>query len=122
MGSHPTNLIFRFLLEVAGLASLGYWGWCVGVGWYSYVLAAGVPFVMATIWGTFAVPDDPSRSGSAPIPVPGIIRLLLELAFFAFASWALFDTGLPGAGYILATMVLIHYALSFDRLKWLLSR
>ena len=122
MGSHPANLIFRFLLEIAGLASFGYWGWSVGTGWYSYLLAAGVPFVMATFWGTFAVPDDPSRSGSAPIPVPGIIRLLLELAFFAFASWSLFDTGLTVAGYILGVLVLIHYALSFDRVKWLFSR
>ena len=34
------------------------------------------------IRGVFAVPDDPSRSGSAPIAVPGLARLTLEAAVF----------------------------------------
>ena len=85
MGTHPINLAVRFLLEMAALISLGVWGWKVGDSWTRYILAIGIPLILAVGWGTFAVPDDPSRSGSAPVPVPGIIRLLLELGFFSVA-------------------------------------
>ena len=93
MGSNPINLAFRFILELAALIIFGLWGWNLGTGILRYVLTLGIPILAAAAWGTFAVLDDPSRSGKAPVPVPGIIRLLLELAFFALATWALFDLG-----------------------------
>ena len=37
------------------------------------------PIIIAVVWGTFAVPDDPSRSGAAPIVVAGFVRLAIEL-------------------------------------------
>ena len=82
MGSHPINLAIRFLLEVAALIIAGTWGWKIGSGWYRYFLVVAVPLLMATMWGVFSVPHDPSRSGNAPIAVPGFFRLFLELAFF----------------------------------------
>ncbi len=90
MGSNPLNLAFRFLLEIAALAAMTYWGWTQHDGIWRIVFAVGVPLLAAVLWGTFAVPDDPSRSGKAPVPVPGIVRLLLELAIFTFAIWALY--------------------------------
>ncbi|MGB5508782.1 MAG: YrdB family protein, partial [Robiginitalea sp.] len=67
MGSHPANLILRFLLEIIALISLGIWGWNQSESWFRFVLAIGIPGIIAVIWGTFAVPNDPSRSGSAPV-------------------------------------------------------
>lgn len=67
------------------------------------------------------MPEDPSRSGAAPIPVPGVIRLPLELAFFGFAGWSLYASGAQTLGLILGAAVLVHYALSYDRIKWLLG-
>ena len=93
MGSHPINLIIRFLLEIIALMSVGMWGWKQSDGWLRFVLAIGIPIILAAIWGTFAVPDDPSRSGTAPIVTPGFIRLVIELGFFALATWALYDMG-----------------------------
>ena len=82
LGGHPVNLLFRFLLELTVLGVVAIWSWKSIESWAGMVLAFVIPFVMAVIWGTFAVPDDPSRSGKAPVPTPGALRLLLELLFF----------------------------------------
>ncbi len=122
MGSHPVNLAVRFLLELAAYVAMGYWGWTRREGPLRYVLAIGIPVLAAILWATFAVPDDPSRSGKAPVPVPGILRLVLELAFFAFATWALYDTGNTVLSLILAVVVVVHYAVSYDRIGWLIRQ
>jgi len=119
MGGHPINLMLRFLLELCVLAVAGYWGWKVSEGSLRFVLVWLVPAALAVIWGTFAVPDDPSRSGHAPIPVPGIVRLVVELVVFAFAVWALYSLGHPVPGVILGALVVAHYSLSYDRIAWL---
>jgi len=122
MGSHPINLMIRFLLELMALVSVGYWGWKSYEGTFQYVFGLGLPILMTIVWGTFAVPDDPSRSGKAPIPVSGLIRLIIEFIFFALAVWALFDLEYTRLSYALGTIVLIHYLVSYDRVKWLLSQ
>ena len=122
MGSNPINLFARFILEMAGLVALGWWGWNQTEGITRFILALGVPFIAAVLWGTFAVPNDPSRSGEAKVPVPGMIRLLLELAFFASATWALFAMDLTTLGWIYGVASLIHYLISYDRVAWLVRQ
>jgi len=122
LGSNPVNLAVRFLLELAALIAIGAWGWSLTDEWPRYLAVVGLPLVAAALWGVFAVPDDPSRSGRAPVPVPGVLRLLLELAFFAFAVWALFDIGSSTLGWVLAGVVVLHYAASYDRIAWLLRQ
>lgn len=122
MGSHPFNLAIRFLLEMFALVSIGIWGWKYSDGWLQYVLAIGIPIILAAIWGTFAVPNDPSRSGKALIVTPGVIRFAIELGFFAFATWSLYDIGLNKISIAFGSVVLIHYIISYDRIKWLMSQ
>jgi hypothetical protein len=122
MGSHPVNLAVRFILEIAALVAIGYWGWTQHDGLVRYLLAIGGPILAAVLWATLAVPGDPSRSGKAPVPVPGILRLALELAIFAFAAWALYDAGNSLLALTLAAIVIVHYALSYDRIAWLLKQ
>jgi hypothetical protein len=121
LGSHPFNLAIRFLLEIAALVSLGIWGWNQSDGWIRYVLAPGLPVLIGATWGIFAVPGDPSRSGKAPIPVPGFIRLILELTIFTISVWALYDMNYGRLAWILGIPVLIHYLVSFHRIMWLLK-
>ncbi len=121
MGSHPLNLAWRFLLELLALGSMGYWGWTQHDGVVRWLWMIGLPVVAAVLWGTFAVPNDPSRSGQAPIPTPGMIRLGLELLIFAAAVILLRVSQQPVVSNVLAVMVLIHYALSYDRIIWLLK-
>jgi len=122
MGSHPINLGVRFLLEMAGLLAIGFWGWNTHSGLWRVLFGMGAPLLAAVLWGSFAVPDDPSRSGRALVPVPGWVRLLLELAFFAFAVWALFDLAAELWGWVLLVVTIIHYLTSYDRIGWLLRQ
>ena len=122
MGSHPINLIFRFALELAALFFMGNWGWKQSDSWTKFLLAIGIPLVAVVLWGVFNVPDDPSRSGNAPVPVSGWIRLSLELVFFAFAVWAAYNSGLRNIAWIMIALTALHYLLSYDRIFWLLER
>ena len=122
MGWNPINLAFRFLLELAGLFALGYWGWNSSSGIWRIVLGFGVPLLAAGMWATFRVPGEPFHPQKAPVPVPGILRLLLEIVFFGFAAGLLIESGVSSLGWGFAAIVLIHYVASYDRVLWLLGR
>jgi len=122
MSKNPINLAFRFLLELSALFSVGFWAYQLVDGWLSIVLAIGLPFVLSAIWGVFAVPNDPSRSGNAPIPTPGILRLIIEFTVFGFGVWTLKDIGLPELSWIFGILVFVHYLFSYKRIHWLLSK
>jgi hypothetical protein len=119
MANHPLNLALRFGLELAMLAAAGVWGWQQRGDWLRFVLAIGVPLIAAALWGTFRAPNDP---GSAPVAVPGALRLALELVLFVFATWALYDVGYTRLGASFGVIVLIHYAISYDRIVWLVRQ
>jgi hypothetical protein len=119
MGQNPVNLALRFFLELAALYCIGYWGWVRHEGLFRYLLAFGLPFLAAAIWGVFRVPGD----GGAPrVRVPGVVRLLIEIIFFGFATWGLFDAGATTAGWIFGGITLFHYIISYDRIAWLLRQ
>jgi hypothetical protein len=119
MGQNPINLALRFFLELAALYFIGYWGWTQHAGVLRYLLAIGLPLLAAVIWGVFRVPGD----GGAPrVRVPGIVRLLIEVVFFGFAIWGLFDAGGTTAGWIFGGITLFHYLISYDRIAWLLKQ
>lgn len=118
LSNHPINLTLRFFLELAALAAYAVWGWRTGGGIFRYLLAIGLPIILAAIWGTFRVPGDP---GKAPVPVPGFIRLLYEVLFFGGAAWCLFVLkSQPWAG-ILTSLIVVHYLTSLDRVIKLLK-
>ena len=116
------NDILRFLLEIIGLIIYGYWGFIQDIFPLNYVLMIALPVIVAIVWGVFRVPDDPSSSGNAPIVVPGIVRLLLELAIFVCASVLLYISGLTLIAIIFMIVVIIHYGFSYQRITWLLRQ
>ena len=120
MGAHPINLGLRFVLELCALASVGAFGWLGFQGSLRWVAVIAGPLIFMAAWGVFAVPGDPSRSGSAPVPVPGAVRLALELTLFAAAGAALHQIGQTRWAIALVSVVLAHYAASWDRIMWLL--
>lgn len=115
------NLTVRFLLELVALFVSGLWGWNQADDWTKYLLAFGLPIMLAIVWGIFNVPNDPSRSGKAPVVVPGFVRLILELLVFGFATWALYDLGYSILALLYGSIVFVHYVASYDRVRWLLS-
>jgi Protein of unknown function (DUF2568) len=121
MSQNPLNLAIRFLLEIIALVSIGALAKAQFPGALGFILMVVLPLIAAVVWGTFNVKGDPSRSGKAPVPVPGILRLLIELVFFGYATWALFVLN-PTYGWIFGLVTLAHYLLSHDRINWLLKR
>ena len=122
MATHPVNLAVRFLLELSALFVLGLWGWHRRDDGLRIVVALTIPLVAAALWGIFAVPRDPTRSGSAPVPVSGLLRLALEFGFFGCATLALYDLGFSKLTATFGIAVVIHYLLSYDRIRWLVSQ
>lgn len=119
MANNPINLVVRFFLELVGFYALGYWGWTQHNGLWSILWGIGLPLLAAVMWGSLRVPNDP---GKAPIPVPGILRLLLEALFFSAAVWAFYASGRGNWGLILGVVVLLHYLVSYDRIQWLFKQ
>lgn len=101
------------------LAALAYWGYKRDHQVLRWVLMIAAPLGAAMLWGVFAVPDDPSRSGNTVIATAGWLRLALELALFGCAAAALYHTGSRSLAAVLAAVVVFHYAVSYDRIGWL---
>ena len=121
MSRKSLNLLLRFLLELIALVVTGIWGYHLSDSWTRFMWAILFPVLFATLWGVYAVREDPARSGKTVIPTPGIVRLLLELGLFGVATWMMMDLGYKVNGAIFGGVVLIHYLLSLDRVRWLMK-
>jgi len=91
----------RFLLELAALAAVAYWGVAVGEGIVQQgALAVGAVVLLAGIWGLFVAPKAVRRLGD-----PG--RLLVELAVFGVGLGALLSVGQVVVGSVFALLVAV---------------
>ena len=122
LGSHPLNLILRFLLEMTVLITVSYWGYYLTNTPVKYLNVISFPIFLATLWGVFAVPNDPSRSGKTVVKTPGIIRLILELVVFACGAIALYLSSYWLSAIVFTALVVLHYLFSLDRIKWLIKQ
>ncbi len=113
----PWNLAVRFVLEVGALVGIGL-GVGAALGWLPGIAAV---VVAIAAWGTFNVVGDPSRSGEAPVEVPGVIRLVLELVILGAGAVGIGSAWNPAAGVAIALGVVVHYATSWSRVRWLLA-
>jgi len=114
------NAGLRFLLELAALFAVGYWSWHQDVGAFRIVLAVAGPILFAAVWYTFNVKNDPGRSGKAPVPVAGAVRLLIELILFGFAVFAVAESLSQLAGIVFGLILLAHYVAAYRRIAWML--
>ncbi len=122
MSKHPVNLIIRFLLELTAIVAFGIWGFHLSDSWSRFLLAILAPLFFAALWGIFAVPGDPSRSGKTVIPTSGKVRLVLELLLFSAATGMISGMTKPWIAWLYGGIVLLHYISSYDRISWLLNR
>ncbi len=108
------ELAYRFALELALLAGLGYWGWHLGESApLRIILAVLLPAAAATLWGFVVSPR-------ARVNVPGPLRLTVEVALFGLAAYGIWTSGSRAAAETLLTAVGLHYVLGWDRIAWLL--
>ena len=110
---------FRFALEVIAIIFVGIWGSTFIAGWPSFYVGLGCSFLFMLIWGLFNVPGDPSRSGKAPIAVPGKLRLIIELLLFLWAALALTKTVGLSYGMLFLIAVIAHNIHIKERTFWI---
>lgn len=119
MSNHPLNLVVRLLLELALLAIYFYWPLQYFNRATGIVLCILLPVCGAALWAIFKVPGDP---GPAIVAIPGWLRLLLEASLFALAWYMLFSLGQHNLARIFLLITIVHYVVSYDRIRWLLMR
>ena len=121
VSQNPVNLAVRFLLEIAGVVGLFRLGLWLADGPLAAFLALSLSIGAATAWGLFNVPGDRSRSGRAPVQVPGAVRLLVELLVLGGGAvgWSLAGPSWFAVAY--SVVLVLHYLVSWDRVGWLLG-
>jgi len=103
--ARAANLVLRFLLELAALAALGYWGGTIpATTAVRAALAVALPVAAATFWGAFVAPR-------ARVVLPTGVRMTLGLLVFAVAAAALADRGHGRLALGFAALALVNVAL-----------
>lgn len=119
MAERPAVLGLHVLVELVMLVAVGYWGWTAHDGPQRWVWAMALPLLLGTIWAVFRVPGD--GDGDPIIAVPGILRLVLELAILGAAAALLVAAGQPLWAIVVAALIALDYALQYDRVGRLIS-
>jgi hypothetical protein len=97
------NSGLRFLLELALLVGVGWWG-AHAVGWWAAVV---LPLAAALLWGSFLSPK-------ARWTIPPPARLALELVLFALAAAGYWGAGQHGVAIGFAIAVALSEALQWS--------
>lgn len=121
MSQNPVNLALRFALEIAGVVGLFRLGLWTADGPLAVVLALALSVAAVSAWGLFNVPGDRSRSGRAPVQVPGFVRLLIEFLVLGGAAVGWFLAGPSWFAWTYSVVLVVHYLVSWDRVGWLLG-
>ncbi len=99
-----SNLVLRFLLELAGLAALGYVGFQLVDGPVRWVTAVAAPSVLAVIWGLVVAPN--ASNALAPS-----VRELIGSALLLAVALGLALAGQPQPATVFAALVLVNTVL-----------
>lgn len=106
------NATLAFLLELALIASLGYWGYQSSEsGVLKWLLAIGLPLSVMVVWALYFAPKSTRRLSI----VPGA---LLSLGMFLLAAWALHSANQPAAALVFAMAAIINRTLVLVWRQW----
>ncbi len=98
------TLTVRFLLELAALAALGWWGVRTGdTALAKIALGAGAPMVAAVVWGLFVAPK-------ATFAVPRAVHVALQVLVLGGAVVALLAMRETAAAGVLAATTVANAA------------
>jgi hypothetical protein len=100
------NLALRFLLELAALAGLAYWGAHTGSAVVKVLLAIVAPLLAAIVWGLFAAPKAARRLPRGP-------RVAVEAAVFGLAAAGLAVAGQGVMAAVFLALVVVNGALVY---------
>ena len=100
------NLALRFLLELAGIAAVAYWGYNASSGTLRWILAVGAAVVLIAVWAVVIAPKADNR-------IPQDARILLGSAVLLIAAALLFTTDQRVPALVLGALVVVNSALIF---------
>ena len=99
------NEALAFLVELAALGALAWWGFSTGSGVAArLLLGLGAPAVAIVLWGMFAAP----RARFRP-PLAGV--LLVKAVVLGAGVYAVHAVGHPVAAVVFAAVVVVNTAL-----------
>ncbi|MER5471105.1 YrdB family protein [Streptomyces sp. NPDC002685] len=100
------NELLAFVLEVAALACLGWWGFTVGHGLGLHVLlGVGTPLSAAVLWGLFAAPKARLRPR---LP----LVLVVKAVVLGGGAAAVYGVGHPVAAVVMAIVLVVNTAVA----------
>ncbi len=103
---HALNEALAFLIELAALAALGWWGSSTGHTRASHlVLGIGAPLAAVVLWGLYAAPR-----ALVKLPLSGV--LLVKAVVFGGAALALWGLGQTGLTIAFAVVAVANTALA----------
>lgn len=109
------------LVSIAGGLGWGIWRTLSG-GSGGLVLGAAAAAATIVVWILVAAHGEPATSRLATWAVPGPLRLLIETGLIGLAAAAIWKGGSRAAAETLLTVAALHYALTWERVAWLLGR
>ena len=99
------NLAVRFLLELAGIAALAYWGWTATAAMpLRLVLAMGAPLLLVVAWAFVVAPN-------ATNPIPRPTRELIGTGLLLGSAAAVFVAGQRTPAIAFAGIVVFNQVL-----------
>jgi hypothetical protein len=100
------NIGLAFVLELALLAALGYWGSRLGASVpVRWLAAVGAVVAVALLWSQIAAPNAKRRLAAAPLVV-------FKLVVFTLGSALLYRTGQHGLGFALEAVAVTNLGLA----------
>lgn len=106
------NIIVSFLLEMAMLLALGYWGFRTGQGlWLKLLLGIGVPLAVIIVWGLFLAPKAANRVGST-------LGVAMSLGLFYLSAAALLLAKQPVLAVVILVVAAINRTLVVTWKQW----
>jgi Protein of unknown function (DUF2568). len=103
--AHPLNLTVAFLLELAVVAAVGFWGFTLSTTLLlRIVVGIGVSVLMAVLWGLFAAPR-------ANVPLTGAAGVAFQIGWFGVGALSLAVAGRTTLAVGLAGVYLVNSAL-----------
>ena len=106
------NFVISFLLEMAMLLALVYWGLRTGQGvWLKLLLGVGVPLAVIIVWGLFLAPKAANRVGST-------FGVAVTLVLFYLAAAALLLAKQPVLAAVMMVVAAINRTLVVIWKQW----
>ncbi|WP_145905087.1 YrdB family protein [Kitasatospora viridis] len=106
-GIRVANELLAFLLELAALGALSWWGWAVGPNLaVRLLLTLGAPLLAAVLWGRYAAPR-----ATVKLPLAGV--LVVKAVVFLAASAALWAVAGAVAGTVFGAVCLVNTTLAY---------